>query len=608
MRGRSLMQRRACTQPAAPPPSKRKAERDAAADAAIKVEDKAIAALALTLLPALLAGGIDVGLQTSCRAAVFAAWEQNGSGSAETEGPGAELRTQRLADRVRKQFVSRRAARPEASDAGAAPAVPGAGDSGGGQIKKRKKAVEKRGPAKGTGGRRPAAVRPPVTNLDLLKRADGEAFLAVYAAMYQDAANASPRPVQFESDAAVIRHLQAKHTDRASGRTAAYTFSALKNARLARAAAQTPAGELGPAPPSYGGSKEKPRAAAAAKHPVGRPKKAARPRSASPEGPSQAPPQARARTDAAAPSPSMPPPPPVLAHRSSRTAVSAGAVTAGAASAGPLLQPAVSAGAVSVGAVSAGSLLQPAVAGVDSPAGVPSPIVETPGATPASDPPLSSAGEDIAAAAATRAGVRPIIDIAALEDEDGVAVAVEGQSMLTKIPQTTLRGSVSVGQKPDQAPTPRPRAARRRECPAALDGLVSAAQSLATAGAALATAWAGLIMTERVSGADVVSNALRSVLESLHSGDEKPMPFEGTRSAKTAVLEHTCILPRALMQTCLEEVQGCVSLIVPKLNELPASGSTKRAVLETIETGVTSIFVSLPYVRSGRRGLGSEHD
>ena len=175
------MQRRACTQPAAPPPSKRKAERDAAADAAIKVEDKAIAALALTLLHALLTDGTGRGLRWCCRAAVLGAWEQHGCGSVE---PG-EKRVHELADRVRKQFVSRRAARPEASDAGAAPAVPGAGDSGGGQIKKRKKAVEKRGPAKGTGGRRPAAVRPPVTNLDLLKRADGEAFLAVYAAMYQ---------------------------------------------------------------------------------------------------------------------------------------------------------------------------------------------------------------------------------------------------------------------------------------------------------------------------------------------------------------------------------------------------------------------------------------
>ena len=63
--------------------------------------------------------------------------------------------------------------------------------------------------------------------------------------------------------------------------------------------------------------------------------------------------------------------------------------------------------------------------------------MENPGATRTSgDPPLSGAAEDSAAAAATRAGVRPVIDIAALEDEDGVAMAVQGQSMLTKLSQT----------------------------------------------------------------------------------------------------------------------------------------------------------------------------
>ena len=150
---------RACKQPAAPPPNKRKAEREAAADAVVREEDNAIAALAVTLyMPALLPNGSEMGLRQCCRAAVLAAWEQNGRGSAETEGPEGEKRTQRLADRVRKRVHSRPAAGagagaglPEAgASADAAPAVPGASGPGGEQArKKRKKPVKKPGPVLG---------------------------------------------------------------------------------------------------------------------------------------------------------------------------------------------------------------------------------------------------------------------------------------------------------------------------------------------------------------------------------------------------------------------------------------------------------------------------
>ena len=117
-RGRSLMPkkpRRACTQPAAPPPNKRKAEGDAAADAAVKNKDNATAALAVTLLHALLIGGTNTGATAVLPCCIFRSlgaarlWFRRAWGEARA-GVGRSCQQETLPSCRRRRGRRRRAA------------------------------------------------------------------------------------------------------------------------------------------------------------------------------------------------------------------------------------------------------------------------------------------------------------------------------------------------------------------------------------------------------------------------------------------------------------------------------------------------------------------